>query len=72
MKEFITEYANLADDGAPYAGPTILAHSLAYAQLIVETSVRGPNGEELTVVGELAARLAPDVHGDTKTWIRPT
>lgn len=69
MPEYITEYANAADDGAPYAGPTLLATSLADAEDLAKF-VRGPNGEPLIVRGELVERIRADVHGDTFTIVK--
>jgi len=62
--QFITEYANRADDGAPYAGPTLIADSWLDAEALLEW-VKGPNGESLTVSGRLIDRLPPEKHGDT-------
>jgi hypothetical protein len=70
MTEYATEYANAADDGAPYVGPVVLAASFAEAEAITAARLRGPNGEPLRVIGEIVARLQASVHGDTKTWLR--
>lgn len=66
MKEFGTEYDNKADHGAPYVGPVILAE----AEDLVQHHIRGPNGEQLRVLGEIVKRLQAEVHGDTKTWYK--
>jgi hypothetical protein len=71
MKEFCTEYANAADDGAPYVGPIVLAVDHAEARALVHVHLRGPNGEELRVRGEIVHREVADVLGDTKTWLAP-
>lgn len=55
MDQWITEYANAADHGAPYAGPVILASTVAVARQILGR-VRGPNGEVLQLKGRLLAR----------------
>jgi len=67
--QFITEYANDADDGAPYAGPLLLADSWVAATALL-AHVRGPNGEPLLLLGELVDRMDASLHGDTKTWVR--
>jgi hypothetical protein len=66
----IKEFDTKADDGAPYVGPTLLAESHADAERLAER-VRGPNGESLIVLGQLAERLPADKHGDTKLWLKP-
>jgi len=67
-REWITEYANAADDGAPYCGPVIRAGTRADAERIL-VSVSGPNGEPLTILGELMTRIPANVIGDTHTTI---
>ena len=71
MTQWITEYANAADDWAPYAGPTILAASKAEADRVL-VHVLGPNGEPLILVGELVERVRPELIRDTFTIIRPS
>jgi hypothetical protein len=70
MKHWITEYENLADDGAPYAGPVLLAETQQAAETLI-AFVRGPNGEPLTLLGELVKRVPAEVIGDTYTIVRP-
>lgn len=69
MKQWITEYANAADCGAPYVGPTLLADSEPDA-LALAAFVRGPNGETMTVCGELLMRGDALHMGDTFSMIR--
>lgn len=69
MKRWITEYANRADDGAPYAGPIIFAEDASGARAIAAI-VAGPNMEELIVQGELIDQIDARVHGDTHSIIR--
>ncbi len=69
MKRWVTEYANAADDGAPYVGPTIFADDLAGAAVIAGL-IEGPNGEAIIVQGELVERIDASVHGDTHSIIK--
>jgi hypothetical protein len=69
VKSFITEYDNAADDGAPYAGPTLLADCFEAAELLLNR-VLGPNGERLRVLGELMERLPADRIHDTHTIVQ--
>lgn len=69
MKRWITEYANKADDGAPYAGPIVFADDIGAARAIASL-VAGPNMEELVVQGELIEQIDARVHGDTYSVIR--
>lgn len=69
MKRWITEYANAADDGAPYAGPIIFADDIVGARVIADL-VAGPNMEKLVVQGELIEQIDARKHGDTYSVIR--
>lgn len=70
MPQFITEYANRADDGAHYVGPMLVADSWADAEALLDW-VKGPNSEPLTIRGEMVSRLPADVNGDTFTIVKP-
>jgi hypothetical protein len=69
MYAFVTEYANAADDGAPYCGPLLYAESYE-AAVRLSALVRGPNEEPLTVLGSLVERVPADRIGDTWTRVR--
>jgi hypothetical protein len=69
MAEWGTRYANAADDGAPYVGPTLLADSY-HAAVALLGFVKGPNGETLEIDGEIVERLPADVIGDTHRVIK--
>ena len=69
MKVFVTEYANAADDGAPYCGPLLYAESLEAAERL-SAVVKGPNDEPLKVLGELAERVPAERIGDTWTRLK--
>lgn len=68
LKRFLTEYDNICDGGALYAGPMLLADALPAALALV-TCVQGPNGEALRVVGELIDQIVSD-DGDTTATVR--
>ena len=70
MKSWATEFANAADDGAPYAGPLLMAETREDAQRLTNW-VRGPNAEVLKVIGPVSVRLNANIHGDTKYVIGP-
>lgn len=70
MKKWITEYANKADLGAPYAGPIIFADDLGGAIAIAEL-IAGPNMEDIIVQGELIEQIDAAIHGDTFSIIKP-
>lgn len=67
--DFATEYANAADDGAPYAGPRLIADSWTDAEILIAW-VRGPNGEALQLVGEIVKTIPAERIGDTYSIIR--
>lgn len=69
MKEWGTRYANAADDGAPYVGPTLLADTYRDAETLLAW-VRGPNGEALELDGEIVGRLSASTIDDTHRFIR--
>lgn len=57
QQRFLTEYRNIADDGATYAGPVFLADTFDAANALT-TCVFGPHGEKLTVIGVLAETVS--------------
>jgi hypothetical protein len=59
VKRFVTEYRNVLDNGARYAGPQFEADTLVAAQALT-CCVFGPSGELLTVLGEIVATEMSD------------
>lgn len=68
LKRFITEYQNVLDSGARYAGPRLEADSLIAAQALT-CCVFGPSGERLTVLGEIVDTVTTAA-GDLTTTVR--
>lgn len=69
-RSWITEYANRADDGAPYSGPRLFAESYEGAVALLP-SISGPDGEPLTIVGEFVMSAAnPSAIRDTFHIVR--
>jgi hypothetical protein len=68
LKRFITEYRNVLDGGARYAGPRLEADSLVAAQALT-CCVFGPSGERLTVLGEIVDTV-PAADGGLTTTVR--
>lgn len=53
LKAYVTEFT--ASDGECYLGPMILADTLEAAKAIVAAVVRGPDGQEVRVMGEMVS-----------------
>ena len=68
-KQFLTEFTGT--DGEVYAGPIILADCLDGADAVMSTSLQGPSGQPLRLVGELVFAFdASDGSGDRHSQIR--
>ena len=67
-KRFLTEFTNRLD-GQRYAGPQILSDCVEAAEAMRQTSLLGPNGEPLRVMGELIQQM-PAEDGGVYDYIR--
>lgn len=63
IRRYMTSFV-CAIDGENYAGPLILADCPETAEAIRQTSLLGPNGETLVILGELVQQFpVDDGHG---------